>query len=70
MNTVHTSAAPRLAFKLRALSVPCDPAAAMAFAIATDRQADALLADGRPKQAERLSHAAFEARCRATGARA
>lgn len=69
MNTPSTSARPRLAFEPCALAIPNDPAAAMAFAVAADRQADALLADGRPKQAERLAHAALEARCRATGAR-
>jgi len=70
MSILSTSAGPRLAFEPRALAIPRDPAAAMAFAKAADRRADALLAVGRPEQAERLAHAALEARCRATGARA
>ena len=49
------------------LHIPSDPADALAFAIRTDRQADALLAEGRFEAAERLSHAALEARARATG---
>ncbi len=52
------------------LTIPRDAAAAMAFAIRIDRQADALLAEGQFAAAERLSHAALEARCRATGGRA
>jgi hypothetical protein len=52
------------------MTIPTEPAAAMAFAFARDREADAMLAAGRFEQAERLSHAALEARCRATGERA
>ena len=54
----------------RGLTIPADPAAALAFAYARDREADALLASGRFEAAERLSHAALEARARATGCRA
>ena len=59
-----------LSIEPRGLTIPSDPAAALAFAIRTDREADALLAAGRFDQAERLSHAALEARARATGCRA
>ncbi len=52
------------------LIIPTDPVAALAFACRADREADALLASGRFTQAEAMSHAALEARCRATGARA
>ena len=52
------------------LTIPTDPAAALAFAISRDREADAALAVGRFEAAERLSHAALEARARATGLRA
>lgn len=54
----------------RGLSIPDDPVAALAFAAAKDREADHLLAEGRFEAAERLSHAALEARARATGCRA
>lgn len=50
--------------------IPPDPAAALLFASRVDREADALLSEGRVQQAERLSHLALEARCRATGSRA
>ena len=52
------------------LTIPTDPQAALAFATRADREADALLNEGRFDAAERLSHAALEARCRATGERA
>ena len=52
-----------------ALVIPNNPAAALAFATYADRHADACLANGRPDQAERLAHAAYEARCRAAGNR-
>ena len=54
----------------RGLSIPTEPVAALAFAVAQDCAADALLAEGRFEQAERLSHAALEARARAKGVRA
>ncbi len=46
-------------------AIPTDPEAAMVFAADNDRRADACLANGRTNQAERLAHAAYEARCRA-----
>ena len=52
------------------LVIPTDPVAALAFAIRQDRAADLMLAEGRYEAAERLSHAALEARARATGCRA
>ena len=51
------------------ITIPDDRAAALAFAFRIDREADALLAEGRFYQAERLSHAALEARAWATGCR-
>ena len=65
-----TQYGPELVSEPARLLIPTDPADALAFAIRTDRQADALLAEGRFEQAERLSHAALEARARATGSRA
>jgi hypothetical protein len=65
-----TQYGPALVSEPQGIAIPSDPVAALAFAIRTDREADALLAAGRFEQAERLSHAALEARCRATGARA
>lgn len=52
------------------LTIPSDPSEAMAFAAKADRAADTFLSEGRFEQAERLSHAALEARARATGCRA
>ena len=54
----------------RRITIPTEPGAAMVFAIHADREADAMLAAGRFDQAERLSHAALEARTRGTGGRA
>ena len=50
--------------------IPSNPADAIAFASRIDREADALLSEGRVWQAERLSHLALEARTRAAGGRA
>ena len=50
--------------------IPSAATDAIAFAARMDREADALLSEGRVWQAERLAHLALEARCRATGARA
>jgi hypothetical protein len=52
------------------LTIPTDPGEALAFAAQQDRAADISLAEGRYALAERLSHLALEARCRATGCRA
>ena len=52
------------------LRIPSDPADALAFARRADREADTMLSEGRFDAAERLSHLALEARCRATGHRA
>ena len=51
-------------------AMPSDPAALLVYAARLDRVADAELAEGRWRQAERLSHAALEARARANGGRA
>jgi len=59
-----------LSAKPARLVIPTDPALALAFAVARDREADASLAEGRFAQAERLSHIALEARARATGCQA
>ena len=65
-----TTYGPRLAFAPRPLVIPTDPAQALAFAQDADRRADLLLAEGRCDLAERLAHAALEARARASGGRA
>ncbi len=49
--------------------IPTDPERARVFAIATDHAADLALAEGRFALAEKLSHAAYEAKCRAAGER-
>ncbi len=64
MNILLTSAGRRMACKPRAIVIPRDPTDAMAFAVAADRRADLLLAEGRWLQADRLAHAAYEARAR------
>ena len=53
----------------RGLTIPTDPDACMDFARKQDRAADVLLAEGRFEAAERLAHAALEARARAMGGR-
>lgn len=58
-------AGPHLAASRRALTIPAQHGAALAFAAQLDRRADLLLAEGRCRQAERLAHLALEARCRA-----
>lgn len=52
------------------LNIPRDPVQAMEFAARVDREADLELQAGHVIAAERLSHLALEARCRATGCRA
>ena len=52
------------------LTIPSDPDEALAYAFRADREADQAIAEGQFLKAERLSHAALEARCRGTGARA
>jgi hypothetical protein len=65
---IRTSYGPRLAGLVRpAIVIPSDPAAALAFARRIDREADHHLAEGRRELAERLAHAACEARFRAEG---
>ncbi len=49
------------------LVIPARPDAALAFAKRLDREADALLAEGRHALADRLAHLALEARIRAEG---
>jgi hypothetical protein len=69
-HTIATERGRALVSHPRGLTIPDDPAAALAFAVQQDRAADVLLAEGRFEAAERLSHAALEARARATGCRA
>lgn len=52
------------------ITIPTAPDAALTLAGRLDRLADEMLSEGRHRQAERLSHLALEARCRATGTRA
>jgi len=70
MHTLPTSAGARLVSARRPLVIPTDPAAALIFAREADRHADHMLAHGRSEQADRLAHAACEARARANGGRA
>jgi hypothetical protein len=67
---ISTQYGPGLVSHPRRLTIPDDPAAALAFARQQDRAADVMLSEGRFEAAERLSHAALEARARATGCRA
>lgn len=60
----------RLALPPTPIIILSDPALALEFASGTDGEADQMLPEGRVIQAERLSHLALEARCRATGERA
>jgi hypothetical protein len=61
---------PCLSSEPRSLTIPATPDAALRFALRLDHEANELLSEGRHRQAERLSHLALEARCRATGNRA
>ncbi len=67
ISRISTAYGARLAAPPPGIVIPTDPTRAAAFAIQTDREADLALAEGRFAAAERLSHAAFEARCRAEG---
>ena len=69
-HTMPTAFGYSLSSEPRGTAIPSTPAAALAFASMMDRRADVMLAEGRCQQAERLSHLALEARCRATGERA
>ena len=68
--TLSTTTGPRLAAYPAPLTVPGNPAEALAVASRLDQQADFLLSEGRTGQAERLAHLALEVRCRATRCRA
>ncbi len=61
---------PRLTSTPIPLSTPADPGAALALAATLDRQADLQLSEGRTAHADRLSHLAFDVRCRAMGGQA
>lgn len=67
---IKTAYGTRLASAPSPVVIPRDPVAAALFATKADHAADEALNAGRFVQAERLSHAAFEARCRAEGRRA
>ena len=67
---LSTAAGPRLAFQPTPIVIPHDPAAALAFATRIDLLAGLHLSEGRGALADRLSHLALEARCRARGCRA
>lgn len=67
---INTAFGPRLAMQPPAITIPRDPAAALAFARRIDREADFHLAEGRRELAERLAHLGCEARFRAAGGRA
>lgn len=64
-----TSYGPALTAAPVPLHIPRDPCRAAAFAVQADRSADLAMAEGRIEQAERLAHAALEARCRAGAGR-
>lgn len=66
--SISTMFGPRLAHPLARLVIPADPGAALTFARLLDRESDRDLAEGRPEQADRKAHLAYEARCRAAGA--
>jgi hypothetical protein len=66
----HMAYGPALVSEPLPLRIPSDPSDALAFAVRADREADTMLSEGRFEAAERLSHMALEARCRATGERA
>ncbi len=69
-STISTAYGRRLVAPPSPVVIPTDPGAALVFAVRADHAADEALHAGRFMQAERLSHAAFEARCRAEGRRA
>ena len=65
---ISTMFGSRLAYPLARLVIPADPVAALTFARLLDRESDRNLAEGRPEQADRKAHLAYEARCYAAGA--
>ena len=67
---ITTAYGPVLCDHPKTIVIPASPDNALIFAARVDRQADAMLAEGHYRQAERLSHLALEARCRARGGRA
>ncbi len=67
--TISTFYGSRLAAQPSPIVIPRDPIAASRFAWQADHAADEALKEGRFVQAERLSHAALEARLRAAGGR-
>jgi hypothetical protein len=70
MNTLPTACGPRLASAPVPLTIPTDPAAALAKAALLEQLADLHQNEGRNWHADRLSHLALELRCRALGVRA
>ncbi len=64
-HVMPTAAGSRPTYNPLPLVIPADPGQTLAFARWADRRADWALAEGRSVEAERLSHAAYEARCRA-----
>lgn len=66
----RTSSGSRLDAPPSYMTIPCDPDAALAFAIYYDRLADLLLSQDRVIQAEAASHLALEARILASRLRA
>ena len=68
-HTMPTSAGYRLAGHPAPIIIPSNPAAALAFAAHADLLAGLHLSEGRGDMADRLSHLAHEARCRAQDAR-
>lgn len=67
---ISTAYGRRLAAPPRPLLIPTAPEAAARFAIEADHAADEAMNAGRFGLAEKLSHAALEARARAEGCRA
>ena len=57
----------RVASVPASLAIPADSAAALARAALLERLADLHQNEGRGRHADRLSHLAFELRCRALG---
>lgn len=69
MISISTSYGPRLARHPQKRHIPNDPARLLQAAFNLDREADWQLSQGRPDDADRLSHLAFELRARAAGGR-
>lgn len=70
MSLVFNNQGPRLISARASLISPTDNAAILAKAALLERLADLHQSEGRGWHADRLSHLAFEMRCRALGVRA